>query len=148
MTTEEKALDYLNQFKACKSQDLGKPFTGQDSGMGFILVYMYHNVKEVTQKELAEKMNVSKARITSLVQKMIEKGLVTRKTSKEDERVNIISLTDKGNVEGEKLLQYSLKIVLQLIDEIGTDEIDRFINVLLKIKDVLLNVTPCLSEEE
>ena len=81
MTKEEKALDYLNQFKACKFQDLGKPFTGQDSGMGFILVYMYHNVKEVTQKELAEKMNVSKARITSLVQKMIEKGLVTRKTS-------------------------------------------------------------------
>ena len=147
MTKEEKALDYLNQFRECKFSSLQKPFTGADSGMGFILVYMCHHVKEVSQKELAEKMNVSKARITSLIQKMEERGLVNRKTSMEDERVNIISLTDKGNELGEKMVQYSLKIVMRLIDEIGTDEIDRFITTLLKIKDVLVDVTPCCNEE-
>ena len=114
MTKEEKALDYLNQFRECKFSSLQKPFTGADSGMGFILVYMCHHVKEVSQKALAEKMNVSKARITSLIQKMV---------------------------------QYSLKIVMRLIDEIGTDEIDRFIMTLLKIKDVLVDVTPCCNEE-
>ena len=146
MTKEEKALDYLNQFRDCKFSSLKKPFTGSDSGMGFILVYMYHNVKEVSQKVLAEKMNVSKARITSLIQKLEERGLVTRKTSTSDERVNMISLTEKGNEEGEKLVQYSLKIVMQLIDEVGTEEIDRFIVTLYKIKDVLLNVAPCCNE--
>ena len=146
MTKEEKALDYLNQFRECKFSSIQKPFTGTDSGMGFILVYMYHRVKEVSQKELAEKMNVSKARITSLIQKMEDRGLVTRKTSKDDERVNIISLTDKGNEAGEEMFQYSLKIVMQLIDTIGTDEIDHFIETLFKIKDVLMNVTPCCNE--
>ncbi len=148
MAEEEKALDYLNQFRECKFSSIQKPFTGTESGMGFILVYMYHRVKEVSQKELAEKMNVSKARITSLIPKMIDRGLVSRKTSEEDERVNIISLTDKGNLVGEQLVQYSLKVVMQLIDTIGTEEIDRFIVTLYKIKDVLVNVTPCYSEGE
>ena len=147
MTKEEKALDYFNQFRECKFSSLQKPFTGADSGMGFILVYMYHHIKEASQKALAEKMNVSKARITSLIKKMEERGLVNRKTSMEDERVNIISLTGKGNELGEKMVQYSLKIVMRLIDEIGTDEIDRFITTLLKIKDVLVDVTPCCNEE-
>ena len=72
---------------------------------------------------------------------------LNKKTSMEDERVNMISLTDKGNELGEKMVQYSLKIVMRLIDEIGTDEIDRFIMTLLKIKDVLVDVTPCCNEE-
>ncbi len=147
MTKEEKALDYLNQFRECKFSSIQKPFTGTDSGMGFILVYMYHREREVSQKELAETMNVSKARITSLIQKMIERGLVSKKTSEEDERVNIITLTEKGNEAGEAMFQYSLKIVMQLIDEIGTEEIDRFIVTLFKIKDVLINVSPCCEEE-
>ena len=74
MTKEEKALDYFNQFRECKFSSLHKPFSGADSGMGFILVYMYHHIKEASQKELAEKMNVSKARITSLIKKMEEKA--------------------------------------------------------------------------
>lgn len=146
MTKEEKALDYLNQFRECKFSSLQKPFSSSESGMGFILVYMANNISEISQKELANKMNVSKARITSLIQKMEERGLVVRKTSKEDERVNMISLTEKGNVEGEKLVNYSLKIVMQLIDEVGTDEIDQFISTLYKIKDVLHNVTPLIEE--
>ena len=40
MTREEKALDYFNQFRECKFSSLQKPFTGADSGMGFILVYV------------------------------------------------------------------------------------------------------------
>ena len=116
MTKEEKAIEYLNQFRECKFSSIQKPFTGTESGMGFILVYMTHNVKEVTQTELASKMNVSKARITSLIQKMEEKGLVKRETSKNDERINIISLTEKGVKEGERMVKYSLKIVMQLID--------------------------------
>lgn len=146
MTIEEKALDYLNQFRECKFSSIQKPFTGAESGMGFILVYMANNVKEVSQKELAEKMNVSKARITSLIQKMEEKGLVNRTTSKEDERVNMISLTEKGNEEGERMVKYSLKIVMRLIDEIGTDEIDHFLVTLFKIKDILVDVNPCGEE--
>ena len=31
--------------------------------------------------------------------------------------------------------------------KIGTNEIDRFITTLLKIKDVLVDVTPCCNEE-
>ncbi len=146
MTKEEKAIEYLNQFRECKFSSIQKPFTGAESGMGFILVYMTHYVKEVTQTELASKMNVSKARITSLIQKMEEKGLVKRETSKNDERINIISLTEKGLKEGERMVKYSLKIVMQLIDEIGTEEIDRFLVTLFKIKDILQDVNPVCSE--
>ena len=143
MTKQEKAFEYLNKFRNCKLSSLKDTFSSVDSGMNFILFYMYTYVKEVTAKELAEQMNVSKARITSLIQKLEERGLVQRKTSYEDERVNIISLTEKGNEEGEELINYSLKVIMQIMDEIGLEEIDRFLETLFKVKEILMNITTC-----
>ena len=88
-------------------------------------------------------MNVSMARVTSLIQKMEERGLLVREESLTDRRVNLISLTEKGEAEAVKAIDFSISIVTKLIEEIGTDEIDRFIETFDKIKNVLENKEFC-----
>jgi DNA-binding MarR family transcriptional regulator len=50
----------------------------------------------ITVGELGTKLRLDNGTITPLLKKMQDKGYVTRNRSKSDERVVIVSLTDKG----------------------------------------------------
>ena len=136
MSTKDKAIEYLELFRNCKFSDFYRPF-GTDCGLGYVLIALYKKDREITAKEISEKMNVSMARVTSLIQKMEDRGLLVREESLTDRRVNLITLTKKGEEEAIKAIDFSISIVTKLIDEIGTDEIDHFISTFDKIKNVL-----------
>lgn len=50
----------------------------------------------VTQKEIAEKLNLAPATITDTLQRMERAGLLERRTDKEDQRVSRVFITEKG----------------------------------------------------
>ncbi len=50
----------------------------------------------LTMKELSAKINKTPQTVTTLVGKLEQKGYVTTQPSKEDGRVTMVSLTDKG----------------------------------------------------
>lgn len=62
---------------------------------GGILANLYQQ-NEVSVKELAEKVNRTQPTVTVLVDKLVKLGYVERVKSKEDSRVTLIKLTDKG----------------------------------------------------
>jgi DNA-binding MarR family transcriptional regulator len=137
MEIEQKAIEYLDLFRDCKFSELQHPFLGTDCGMGFILIYLGRLGKEVTAKELSRQMDVSMARITSLVKKMEERALIIRTISKDDGRVAFINLTEKGRLEAKKAYEFSLSIVKTLIQQLGIEQIDAFIKTASNIKNVL-----------
>ena len=50
----------------------------------------------ISQTELAERLHVTPATISNMVHRMEKAGFVTRHTPEEDQRVSLVSLTDKG----------------------------------------------------
>ena len=52
--------------------------------------------KKSTPSVMAEKMNVSKGRITALINRLSEKGYVEAKQSKEDKRKTEVEITESG----------------------------------------------------
>lgn len=50
----------------------------------------------MSQKALAEQLNVTAPSITSLIQKMEKTGYITRRPDDQDQRVMRLSLTEKG----------------------------------------------------
>lgn len=50
----------------------------------------------ISQKEIAEKMEISPAAVAVTLRKLEVSGLIERQTSADDSRVNNISLTEKG----------------------------------------------------
>ena len=61
-----------------------------------MLMLICRNGGGVSQKQLAEAMDVSPAAITVMLNKLQESGYITRVSSKTDSRVNLISPTEKA----------------------------------------------------
>jgi DNA-binding MarR family transcriptional regulator len=86
---------------------------------------------ECSMSELAERIQQSSATMTGIVDRLVEKGWVTRRRSEEDRRAVFVNLTGEGQnvltrVAGEKR-QY----VLDNIRKMSTEDIEQFI-ILLK----------------
>lgn len=94
----------------------------------------------ISQKELANRMNISPATLTRMVQNMEKNGLVKRHTDLHDQRITIISLTTKG-IE----VRAQIKEKMGVIDEkifknFSTNEKDN-------LKDMLLRIQTQLKQE-
>ncbi len=68
----------------------------------YITLMVMWEEKEVKIKDLGEKLFLDTGTLTPLLKKMEEAGLLTRKRSKEDERVVNVTITDKGMALREK----------------------------------------------
>lgn len=56
-----------------------------------------HELKQPTITEIAHKLSIAKASVSNSINKLIEKGFVTKTQSSQDKRVYHITLTEKGN---------------------------------------------------
>ncbi|MBQ4237590.1 MAG: MarR family transcriptional regulator, partial [Treponema sp.] len=65
------------------------------SSHGFIL-YLLSIEKQLSKKEIAQKINRDKSTATVLIRRLIDEGLVEETSSPDDNRIKLISLTDKG----------------------------------------------------
>ena len=72
----------------------------------FPLFYILYRDKQVSIKQLADELNTSHSAMSQLVTKLKDKGLIETLTSKKDRRIQLIALTQ----EGEILLQSVLPI--------------------------------------
>ncbi|MBR6192787.1 MAG: winged helix DNA-binding protein [Treponema sp.] len=65
------------------------------SSHGFIL-YLLSIEKQLSKKEIAERINRDKSTTTVLIRRLVEEGLVEEQSDKRDNRIKLISLTEKG----------------------------------------------------
>ena len=61
-----------------------------------VLFALKHKTREVTQSDLGKRLVVSRASITSVLDRLEDKGLVRRKTVPGNRRIHHVSLTPKG----------------------------------------------------
>lgn len=74
----------------------------------------------VIQRDLAEKIKVDRMLISKLVSKLVEAELMQKKSSDEDSRVNLLSLTDSGRellLDAVSIMKNNEKEFFGLIEE-------------------------------
>ena len=64
----------------------------------YITMMVLWEQKEIQVKELGQKLFLDSGTLTPVLKKLEEKGLVSRRRSKEDERNLIATLTDEGKI--------------------------------------------------
>lgn len=106
----------------------------------WIVLKILHDDKDaIIQNELAYITDRNKASLTRLINVMEKNNLVTRISSKEDCRKNIIHITEKG----EKLFLKTKPLILQSIktieDGISKEEMKFFIEIMTKIQKNLID---------
>ncbi|MFQ6084071.1 MAG: MarR family winged helix-turn-helix transcriptional regulator [Candidatus Aminicenantia bacterium] len=88
-------------------------------------------------RELADEALVAISTMTGIIDRLVEKGFVTRYRTEEDRRVVIVELTEKG-MEGyqEHLKQYQ-DLSRGMLMALNEDEQDTMIKILGKISGVI-----------
>lgn len=85
----------------------------------------------ISQKELAERLNMSVQSTAEFITKLIKKNFVTKKKSPTDGRIQLVTLTEKGRREAEKSLFY----IPEYIDYLDPEEWNQLANILDKMND-------------
>ena len=91
----------------------------------------------VSQRDLAETLNITPAAVAVTLKKLEKNGLVDRKMAEIDNRYNEVVLTEKGK----KIVKESYKVFKyadeKMFDGFSTEELDAFEGYLNRIKDNL-----------
>ena len=110
-----------------------------------ILFYISKQDTPPSQKELAAAFEVTPAAIAMSLKKMEQKGLIDRRVLKEDTRVNLISVSEKG-----KALMESNRLFFEGIDKAMVEGVtDEEIRILSSVLDKFIgNLVKLGAEDE
>ena len=101
-------------------------------GQGKILVALSQH-DGISQKELATNLDLTAQSTAEFVNKLVNKGLVTKEKSQKDRRVTIITLTKSGR---EIATKESAKIP-EFLNVLTDEELDQFTSILTKLNSSL-----------
>jgi len=111
----------------------------------WIALYYLGKEEFISQKELAEKMNIKESSVARLLDRMERDGLVERVKNENDKRVTNLSLTDKGKQYRIKLLPEGEKFEKLLYKNISEEEMKIFTTVLTKM---VSNISENINSEK
>ena len=96
------------------------------------LMYLSKKGNLLSQKELAEHLDITAAAVTQLLQKLEADGYIERNLG-EDNRFNEINITEEGKKVVEKTRVLFSKVDSSLFDGFTEEELDTFTSLLEKI---------------
>ncbi len=137
MITREQTIEVLNKITSNKPADFFKKIGSADKGLGFVLIYLSKSCSEVYASTISEKMNISRARVAVLLKKLESKNYIEKTSSAKDARIEIIKPTKKGLEKANELIEKTLSTTAKVIEEVGLDDINKFIEISSKIKKVI-----------
>lgn len=88
---------------------------------------------KMNMKSLAQKLGVTTGTTTVTVDRLEKKDYARRESIKEDRRVNLISLTGKGQEAFEEHHRYHLDLTRQITAALGEGEMLQLLEILKKI---------------
>lgn len=94
----------------------------------------------ISQKELADRLNITPAAATVTLKKLIKGGYVTQKASKKDGRFNEIKITDKGIEIIKRSKEIFAEIDSIMVNSIDEEELKAFSKTLRKMKENIKEV--------
>jgi len=91
----------------------------------------------LTIKSLAAILGVSSPSASAMVDKLVEKGILTREQSQEDRRQVIVRISPEASKKIEKIKQIALHSIVELLKRVGPGTTQKWCEVLDDIKQVI-----------
>jgi len=138
MDKNEQILNAIKKLKENKPAKVFKKVSNDlDSGVRFVLIYLADSKGEVYASSISEAMNISRARVGILLNKMESREYIKKTASDKDARIEVINLTDKGIQRCIEIKNEIIKYISTIIDNVGYEEFYNFLDTACKIKNVL-----------
>lgn len=113
------------------------------SRMQFVILKTIQNNEGICQNQLAFFSNRNKSSLTRMINTLIKKGYITRKTSKQDKRKNTMDISELGTRIIKKATPYFEQIAELVEKDMSADEISFAKEILKKIQNNVTNQDEC-----
>jgi len=94
---------------------------GYSDGQFFVLDVLYH-LGELPQKIISEKIMRTEGNLTMIINNLLKRKLIKRIRSKDDKRIFLISISDKGKLQYEMLFPFFLEAVKKNFSVLSVEE--------------------------
>lgn len=139
MDVENMAEMLFQQIKEGTSTPISEMLDEFNCGEIGVLSTLAFDQNPVTAGELSEKLNVTTARIARILNSLESKQYIRRKNDRIDRRKTFVTITKKGKELADSTKKEIMDKIVQVIQEVGYDEIQTYISIVLKIRSVLNN---------
>jgi len=92
--------------------------------LGLLYMLFYH--RELSPKDIADYMGISKSAVSQLVEPLTDKDLLQRRNDQHDRRVVKLSLSPKGKKILHQINKYKYAGIRSALDSLNTQELQEF----------------------
>jgi DNA-binding MarR family transcriptional regulator len=128
----------LKQYIAAMLRKQDVPLTPEQ----FLLIDLLWNQGEMSQQQLADRMQKDKNSVTKLVDAIERKGFVIRKQNSSDRRSNTIVLAEKAELLKNEAKQKGISILDNMLEGITEEELRSFLGILHKLNSNMTVMMP------
>ncbi len=114
-----------------------KIFGGFNKAEIGVIKYLVDNTYGVAAGELSNWLEVSTARIASILNSLESKGLIIRKSDSIDKRKILIEITEKGILLAQDIKKKIIDRITYLIEQMGIDKFLEYIDLSIYISNIL-----------
>jgi MarR family transcriptional regulator, 2-MHQ and catechol-resistance regulon repressor len=114
----------------------------------FDIIATLGNTPGMTVKELGAKTLITKGTLTGVIDRLEQKGLVTRERSCDDKRSFFVRLTDSGTATFEQAFPKVVAECRQLFEQWREADFDQIDDALRKLKRSIAAAPPPLQQEK
>ena len=97
------------------------------------LTYLYRSAQEINQKMLEEFLLVKPSTVNGIVDRLEEKGMLLRQSSKSDGRCRILHLTERGRTCQQELSAIVEQVNRQMEQDFSPEELSTLKSYLLRV---------------
>lgn len=134
---QEDVFAFIEEMKDLFSSDLWSNILLNCSKNEVLIFWLLYRKQEANMTEVAEYIHVPLNTATGIVSKMEKNGFVVRDRSKEDKRVVVLHLTDKGKEQVKALVDEITYYAVQTISVFSKEEMELFFRMAKRLMEVL-----------
>ncbi len=134
---QEDAFAFIEEIKELLSSDIWSNILLNCSKNEVLIFWLLYRKEEANMTEIAEYIHVPLNTATGIVSKMEKNGFIVRDRLKEDKRVVVIHLTEKGKTQVKALVDEITYYAVQTISVFSKEEMDIFLRMSKRVVEVL-----------
>lgn len=116
---------------------------GIKSAIFLFLIYE----ENITQSIIVERMAVAKQTINNIIMELCEKDYIERISDKDDKRIKILRLTEKGSLYANDFLKPIINYNEKLYEKLGEEKINHLIEEISSLGEILCAINKEVENE-
>ena len=129
--------DYIEEVKELLSSDIWENIFLDCSKNEVLIFWLLYQRSEVNMTEIAEYIHVPLNTATGIINRMEKNELIVRTRSKEDKRVVLIGLSEKGMTQFQSLVNELMYYGMKVMSSFTKEEMILFYKMTTKVKEIL-----------